>query len=371
MSLTGSDPELERALASEIGWLPVEHDWAFRADDPEGGFNRYNWGSVDQERFDVCWDSDSNDLAASLIAAFGALWPWSMPRLALARCPEFSVCVQRLAERREVGRGHFYRDTPDLVYEHAMMYGSFDHVRLRLGPAAWPPPGTLDCPICRSTFSTAILSPWMIRQYGPPRFCNRCCVRARNGISQGGRDVALAGVRRLAKAIDGTPDQSIAAQISLVGLTDDQRDMAMVGLIVAPAPDYAKAEIGGTWLRVLQESGLVGDAWRPGRGTYCIAADGHQCRSLAERTVDDFLSSHRIPHDPEPPYPASSRRADWRLEDGTLVEYAGLMGDAGYRAKIEEKQAIAAAADVSLVVLLPEDLLSLGRAFGPWLVPRG
>lgn len=43
------------------------------------------------------------------------------------------------------------------------------------------------------------------------------------------------------------------------------------------------------------------------------------------------------------------------------------MSDADYRAKIEEKRAIAAAANVSLIVLLPEDLLSLGRAFSRWL----
>jgi hypothetical protein len=367
MPTSASDPQLAQALTGEIVWLPVEHDWAFRAADAEGGFNRYKWGSIDQERFDACWDSNAEMVADDLIAAFGAMWPWSMPRAALTRSPTFSACVQGLADRREVGRGHTYRDKPDMVYEHAMMYGSFDHVRQAQGPEAWPPPPMLECPICGSAFSAAILSPWMIRQYGPPRFCNRCCVRARNGISHGGREAAVAGVRRLAESIDGIPEQSIAAQIALGGLIDGQRDVVMTGLIVAPAPVYAKAQIGGTWLRILQESGLVGDAWRPGRGTYCIAADGHQCRSLAERTVDDFLSSHRVPHDPEPSYPGSSRRADWRLSDGTLVEYAGLMSDAGYRAKIEEKLAIAAAASVALLVLLPEDLLSLSRVFGKWL----
>lgn len=370
MPMSASDPQLAQALSGEIAWLPVEHDWAFRADDDEGGFNRYKWGSIDQQRFDACWDSDSEAVADDLIAAFGAMWPWSMPRAALTRSPIFSACVQGLADRHEVGRGHTYRDKPDTVYEHAMMYGSFDHVRLGRGPKAWPPPPMLECPICGSALSAAILSPWMVRQYGPPRFCNRCCVRARNGVSHGGREAALAGVRRLAESIDGIPEQSIAAQIALGGLTDHNRDRIMAGLIVAPAPVYAKAQIGGTWLRVLQESGLVGDAWRPGLGTYCIAADGHQCRSLAERTVDDFLSSRKVPHEPEPPYPGSSRKADWRLPDGTLVEYAGLMSDATYRAKIEEKRAIATGANVGLIILLPEDLLGLGRVFAKWLAPE-
>jgi hypothetical protein len=51
--MSASDPQLAQALSDEIAWLPVEHDWAFRADDFEGGFNRYAWGPIDQERFDA------------------------------------------------------------------------------------------------------------------------------------------------------------------------------------------------------------------------------------------------------------------------------------------------------------------------------
>lgn len=53
MPMSASDPQLAQALSDEIAWLPVEHDWAFRADDFEGGFNRYAWGPIDQERFDA------------------------------------------------------------------------------------------------------------------------------------------------------------------------------------------------------------------------------------------------------------------------------------------------------------------------------
>jgi hypothetical protein len=83
---------------------------------------------------------------------------------------------------------------------------------------------------------------------------------------------------------------------------------------------------------------------------------------LAERTVDDFLTARGIAHTPEPAYPGSTRRADWSLPDGTYVEFAGLLGDAEYRAKIAEKRAIAAAAGVQLIVLVPEDLPDLARA---------
>ena len=54
--------------------------------------------------------------------------------------------------------------------------------------------------------------------------------------------------------------------------------------------------------------------------------------------------------------------ADPRYPDGTFIEYAGLLSDAGYRARIEEKRQLAVAAGVPLIVLVPEDLIDLARA---------
>ncbi len=355
-------PLLAAALAEPVVWLPVERDWSFRADDPAGGFNRDGWGPTDQARFDACWDAEATMLADDLIAAYGAMWPWPMPRSTIARHPAFASQVMELAEQRLVGQQQTYADHPDSVFEQAMMYGSFDRLRRERGPRAWPPAAEIACPICGRVFSAGILSHWMLRQYGPPRFCPGCCVRARSGFRAVELPDAFAGLRALADAIEGIPEQAIATTISIAGLDDDQRDRVMAGLIVAPVPLAAKALAGPTWLGVLQAADLVGDAWRPGLGTYCLAADGHLCRSLAERTVDDFLTARGIAHTPEPTYPGSSRRADWALPDGTFVEYAGLLDDAEYRAKIEEKRSLAAAAGVPLIILVPEDLTDLPRA---------
>lgn len=354
-------PLLAAALAEPVE-TPVERDWSFRADDPEGGFNRYGWGPTDQARFDACWDAEATMLADGLIAAYGAMWPWPMPRSTMARHPALASRVMDLAKHRLVSQQHTYADRPDIVFEQAIMYGSFDRLRRERGPRAWPPPAEITCPICGRTFSAGILSHWMLRQYGPPRFCPGCCVRARSGFRAVELPDAFAGLRALADAIEGIPEQAIAATISIAGLDDDRRDRVMAGLIVAPSPVAAKALAGPTWLAVLQAADLVGDVWRPSLGTYCLAADGHLCRSLAERTVDDFLTARGIAHTPEPAYPGSSRRADWALPDGTFVEYAGLLADAEYRAKIEEKRSLAATAGVPLIILVPEDLTDLPRA---------
>lgn len=356
-----TDGLLAKALAEPVD-TPVEHDWAYRADDPNGGFNRYGWNEHDQHLFDACWDEGATRLADGLIRAYGAMWPWPMPRAAVAGHPDFAARVMGLAERRDIGQRHTYRDRPEMVFDLAMSYGSFDRLRAERGPRAWPPPPDLACPVCGRAFSAGILSPWMLRQWGPPRFCNRCCVRARTGRDYETGPEIIEALRRLADAIEGIPEQSIHEGIVLTGMADERRDRVMTGLIVAPNQFRAKAVLGPTWLSVLQAAGLVGDAWRPARGTYCLAADGHLCRSLAERTVDDFLTARGITHEPEPRYAGSNRRADWGLPDGTFVEYAGLLADAGYRAKIEEKRALAAAAGVPLIVLVPEDLADLGRA---------
>ena len=360
---------LADALQDELRRVPVEHDWSFNADQKEGGFNRYGWGPVDQSRFDQCWDDEADWLADRLIAAYGALWPWAIDRLALAHHPRLAACVRAMAERGEVGSGHTYRKDADIVFSHAMMYGAFDHVRAARGPNAWAPAPWISCQVCETRFWAAFLSPWMIRQYGPPRYCASCCIRARQGRSDVGRDAAVSGLQRLAAAIEGIPHQQFAQTVTLAGMSDQRRDAVMVGLILAPEPDYAKQQLGATWLQALQAVGIISDAWRPARGTYCVAVDGHVCRSLAERTVDDFLFSHGIVHDPEPKYPGSTRRADWLLSDGTFIEYAGLLSDVEYSRKMAEKRLIAESAGVRLVILVPEDLPDLGRALSPWMLP--
>jgi hypothetical protein len=99
-----------------------------------------------------------------------------------------------------------------------------------------------------------------------------------------------------------------------------------------------------------------------------MAADGHPCRSLGERSVDDWLSARGIEHEPEPAWPvhqvlnpSGALRADWRLVDGTYVEFAGMLTDEGYAAGIADKVRLAEASGLRLVVVTPEDLGRLAQ----------
>jgi hypothetical protein len=90
---------------------------------------------------------------------------------------------------------------------------------------------------------------------------------------------------------------------------------------------------------------------------------------LFERNIDDFFSLHGMAHETEPMYPLDQElnlngfRADWLLEDGTLVEAAGMMADPAYEAKIEIKRQLAKKHELRLVVVEPADVSDLSRVF--------
>lgn len=66
--------------------------------------------------------------------------------------------------------------------------------------------------------------------------------------------------------------------------------------------------------------------------------------------------------------PEGKLRGDWRLDDGTLVEYAGMLQDPEYREKMLRKVDLARATHTRCIVVTPEDLLSLESAFAGFLV---
>ena len=124
-------------------------------------------------------------------------------------------------------------------------------------------------------------------------------------------------------------------------------------------------EVFGSWLQALMLAGILENGTqRMSRGVRCIANDGHICNSLAEKTIDDWLYSHNIHHEKEPFYPYHFRlnptklRADWKAQN-ILIEFAGLMDEPDYAAKMKAKQEIAKEFGLPLIILEPEDILNL------------
>ena len=128
------------------------------------------------------------------------------------------------------------------------------------------------------------------------------------------------------------------------------------------------------WTHLLLTSGVAQQGIRTSRGTLMKAIDGHLCRSMQEKAVDDFFHQYGISHDLEPNYPVHAtlnpkglRRADWRLSDGTFVEMWGMPDDPVYAAKMREKHQLAIAGGLRLIGLTLRDLPRLPEIFAEWL----
>ena len=99
------------------------------------------------------------------------------------------------------------------------------------------------------------------------------------------------------------------------------------------------------WTDWLAQADLLTDGFRTSRGVTVMAKDGHVCRSLLERQIDDFFYDHGIEHETEPHYPfdpelnVTGYRADWKFPDGTFVEALGFPNDAAYMESPAKDQA--------------------------------
>jgi hypothetical protein len=114
----------------------------------------------------------------------------------------------------------------------------------------------------------------------------------------------------------------------------------------------------GSWLNALIQAGVLEDgARKTSRGIQSIAKDGHICLSLGEKTIDDFLCAHDIPHEKEPRYPEGNYRGDFRVGNA-FIKYFGLAGNPEYDAKTTKKIRLCKKYGIVLGAIYPQDLIS-------------
>ncbi|BCM64961.1 MULTISPECIES: hypothetical protein [Streptomyces] len=254
-------------------------------------------------------------------------------------------------------------------------------------------------PYYRRALESLFGAPVALAERGPCRLCGRsaqsahaglfychgCCTLARSGVLRDtGEDGAwteaiVYALRRLA-GIEFSGPPSLAQLDRLCVPFDDPGlvDEAMLCRFLVPRPASAllgtrPARPARTWTEWLAHAGLLTDGVRTSMGTATKATDGHLCRSLFERHVDDFLHHWGVAHEPEPAYPrhpelnTTGLRADWRLADGTFVEALGLVTKEAYAAKVARKRELARHHGLRLVTVTPEDLDRLPEVFADWL----
>lgn len=220
------------------------------------------------------------------------------------------------------------------------------------------------CPLCGEKFIESSLPVPFINRLGIENinFCSPCLTEVIYGESDIlSKDQVIEYLQDLTEIIQRVPTQNYGQGI------DDFRDLDFytrleLFQLLKNKPSISRVkELFNSWLKALIDAGILENGTRrTGRGTQCIANDGHVCLSLGEKTIDDFLSNHGYIHIKEPPYPEGNYRADFQIGQ-VFLEYFGLKGNGEYDKKIIEKQKICKKHGIRLISIYPNDLISLKR----------
>lgn len=212
------------------------------------------------------------------------------------------------------------------------------------------------------------------------RYCEHCRKDAAQGLfgddgfDQPWNEAAIWALQTLADIEFGGPPA--LPQLAELPTPGPQSDLLMLCRMLAPRWKYSAMGAdrkSRAWTDWLAAAGLLTEGIRRNRGITAVAKDGHLCRSLLERQIDDFLYDHSIDHEIEPDYPydpddnTTGYRADWKLPDGTFVEALGFTLNATYMAKAERKLQLAQRLGIPVVTVTHADLTRLSDIFAPWI----
>ena len=343
------------------------------------GWARFDqWAQYGQAKFDRLWPPDGDDWVDSLIEVYGSSWHKALLFVTAGDQPEFLGRLQSAFESQESRVGGIYGANHSHAVSIALDYAPWVRTVKRRD---WVFPFPNFCSICGTGYYVDTVRYYFLRMWGHTGVCPRCMSVASYGMPATSPmyegftlDAALKSLQDLSSVVQAIPPQSFRETFPNPGFDPSIRDKVLAALICVPTASAIRELAGGvSWLNVLQLAGLVGEAWRPSRGTLCTASDGHPCRSLAERSIDDWLTNRGISHRVEPHWPKDAElnpggklRADWELCDGTFIEYAGLNSEE-YNLRIETKRMLAAKAGLELIVIFPQDLHRLEAKFRRWI----
>lgn len=365
------------------------------------------WPPIDQFDFmaalehapEDLWPAEADTLFEQLAEVYRGHTFRIFPNAVLNSVPDLTERVHRIVESDPTGR-HFMR----LDAEQAKLFWS--QPRSFVGWVHVPPTDVKDANRIAGRavhWAAGFAFTRMRRRIRwdpfPLRSCTLCGERMRHPVDLSFTGFAAPG--RWCGCCAGstvglpTPEEAAAALNAYVKATGViPVNMRMIGHIPHDRPGMVRDVMAATsttipteyvlrrvglwpWGRALVAAGVIDEFVKTKRGHQSEASDGYWCRSIFERQIDDYLTSHAISHEHEPKWPLhpelnprGAKRADWRLPDGTMVEAAGMLDDPGYAAKINLKRALAAALDLPLLVITPEMVLTLDQVFAAWL-PQG
>jgi len=298
------------------------------------------------------WTAEHDNLIKQEIDQWAWSWGWNIAFL-----------IEKITPRETLDA---WRDTDPLCKQYAwyniLMYFALSRARQLGLTKKIRKPKWKQCPLCNQKFIESSLPVPLVERLGADQldFCAPCLRDSLlwEGDQNKNEKEILEYLNNLAEVLGKVPGQGYGGGIEdLLGYDYEQRLAIIRVLKTKPTVKRVKDEFG-SWLNALIQAGVLEDGTRPtARGTQTIALDGDVCLSLGEKTIDDYLFQHGIPHEKEPYYPDKSHRADFLVGE-TFVEYFGLAGDPEYDKKTKMKKKICKDHGILLISIYPADLVS-------------
>jgi len=110
----------------------------------------------------------------------------------------------------------------------------------------------------------------------------------------------------------------------------------------------------GTWNKAVRAAGYATNPVLFAKKY--IANDGHKCDSFAEKIIDDWFYTRKIPHQINVPYEGTKMTADFKVNE-TLIEFFGLRGQLkSYDRLADKKEKLIKDRNLKIISLYPKDL---------------
>ena len=180
------------------------------------------------------------------------------------------------------------------------------------------------------------------------------------------KDKMIQYIKDLINLINFIPPSSFKNDLSYLRYLDRESFIKAIKLLNDMPPHeksyhtpYGYKEVFGSWFKALIAADVLeNDSQKMSFSYRVLANDGHECLSLGEKNIDDWLYLNNIPHEKEPIYPNGYFRADWKVGKH-FIEYWGLKGKEDYDNKILIKKEIAKEYNIPLIEIFPEDIPNL------------
>lgn len=218
------------------------------------------------------------------------------------------------------------------------------------------------CIICKNEYRVIDLPDWV---YFGSNGCDFCCFRC--SMSFPNKKELHEIIPKFINSCGFIPN----ANCSLINysftsrLPKENMQQVFIEFVGMGGIEHVKKKYGSWFKSLAVTKALPDGTLATARGIKCLADDGHECLSLEERIIDNWLNINNIKHEREPFYPIhpeynphGKRRADWRV-GSKYIEYFGLIGDKKYDKTVNEKILLAKTSKIDLIQIYPRDISNL------------